>query len=155
MITTTTGCWTLNDPNGDLAMWENARHMPTWEESENYRIYLGLSVNRHYTYRVDQPCHVVTCDECGTPADPEGNDEFCHYPSRAAGFRMALSMGWALIGRHLVCGSCLRTECGHAHDLDGVTCCLDDRHLGPHRGWTHEGRLVEFDTAGDTIRILR
>jgi hypothetical protein len=155
MITTTTGCWTLNDPNGDLAMWENARHMPTWEESENYRIYLGISVNRHYTYQVEQPCHVVTCDECGTPADPEGNNEFCHYPSRAAGFRMALSMGWALIGNRMVCGSCLRKECGHAHDLDGVTCCLDDRHLGPHRGWTHEGRLVEFDTAGDTIRILR
>ena len=64
-------------------------------------------------------------------------------------------MGWALIGNRMVCGSCLRKECGHAHDLDGVTCCLDDRHLGPHRGWTHEGRLVEFDTAGDTIRILR
>ena len=97
MITTTGQCWTLNDPNGGLAMWENARHMPTWEESENYRIYLGLSVNRHYTYRVDQPCHVVTCDECGTPADPEGNDEFCHYPSRSR-FPQGTVHGWALIG---------------------------------------------------------
>ena len=86
MITTTTGCWTLNDPNGGLAMWENARHMPTWEESENYRIYLGLSVNRHYTYRVDQPCHVVTCDECGPQLTPRETTNFAttHHERRGS-----------------------------------------------------------------------
>src|SRR5699024_12640092 len=102
MITTTEQCWTLNAPTGDLAMWENDRHMPTWAAAENYRIHLGISVNRHYTYRVDQLCHVVTCDECGAPANPEGDDEQVHYPSRASGLRNALSMGRPLVGRHLV-----------------------------------------------------
>lgn len=106
MITTINGCWALTDTYGALAVWNNDRHMPTQAEAENHRILLGESVNQHATHQVTQPCHVITCDVCGLPVDPEGNDEPVHFPSGAAGIREALGLGWAQAGQGLACRGC-------------------------------------------------
>lgn len=102
----TANCWALVDAYGELSIWNNDRHMPTQAEAENYRIRLGLSVNQYPVYQLTRPCHVVRCDVCGLPADPEGNDEPAHYSSVDAGVRVALGIGWARTGRGLVCGNC-------------------------------------------------